>query len=156
MASAEATKAAFDVIKEQAPAAATADKGEIVLATVKGDIHDIGKNIVKMLLENYGYRIYDLGRDVAPEAVVEAVLAHDVRLVGLSALMTTTVRSMERTIALLKERAPQCSVMVGGAVLNPEYARMVGADYYAKDAAESARIAGEFFGRAKEARDGEA
>ena len=156
MASAEATKAAFDVIKEQAPAAATADKGEIVLATVKGDIHDIGKNIVKRLLENYGYRIYDLGRDVAPEAVVEAVLAHDVRLVGLSALMTTTVRSMERTIALLKERAPQCSVMVGGAVLNPEYARMVGADYYAKDAAESARIAGEFFGRAKEARDGEA
>ncbi len=154
MASAEAVKVAFDVVKEQAPAAASTDKGNIVLATVKGDVHDIGKNIVKMLLENYGYRIYDLGRDVSPDAVLDAVVAHDVRLVGLSALMTTTVRSMEETISLLKERAPQCRVMVGGAVLNPEYARMVGADYYAKDAAESARIAGEFFG--KVAPDGQA
>ncbi len=148
MASAEAVKAAFEVIKDRAPAAAACDKGGIVLATVKGDIHDIGKNIVKMLLENYGYRIYDLGRDVAPETVVDTVLRHGVKLVGLSALMTTTVRSMEETIALLRQQAPQCRVMVGGAVLNPEYARMVGADYYAKDAAESARIAAELFGKA--------
>lgn len=157
MASAEAVKAGFDVVRSRQGEAAPTDDGKaIVLATVQGDIHDIGKNIVRMLLENYGYRVIDLGRDVAPERVVQAVREHGAQLVGLSALMTTTVRSMERTIALLKERAPQCRVMVGGAVLNSEYARMVGADYYAKDAAESARIAGEFFGRAKEARDGEA
>ncbi len=147
MASAEAVKAGFDSVRAASPAAATADKGDIVLATVKGDIHDIGKNIVRMLLENYGYRVHDLGRDVEPQAVVDCVRANGVRLVGLSALMTTTVRAMEETIALLHDQAPWCKVMVGGAVLNPEYARMVGADYYGKDAAESARIAGEFFGR---------
>ena len=146
MASAEAAKAGFDVIRSSCPSAA-ADKGDIVLATVKGDIHDIGKNIVKMLLENYGYRVYDLGRDVEPQAVVDAVVRHGVRLVGLSALMTTTVRAMEQTIRLLNEQVPGCKVMVGGAVLNPEYARRVGADFYSKNAAESARIAGEFFGR---------
>ena len=145
MSSAEAVKVGFDVVKACCPAGQAADKGDIVLATVKGDIHDIGKNIVKMLLENYGYRVHDLGRDVPPEAVLECVQKNGVRLVGLSALMTTTVRSMEQTIALLHEKAPGVKVMVGGAVLTPEYAATMGAEYYAKDAAESARIAAGFF-----------
>ncbi len=145
MSSAEAVKVGFDVVKACCPAGQAADKGDIVLATVKGDIHDIGKNIVKMLLENYGYRVHDLGRDVPPEAVLECVQKNGVRLVGLSALMTTTVRSMEQTIALLHEKAPGVKVMVGGAVLTPEYAATMGAEYYAKDAAESARIAADFF-----------
>lgn len=145
MASAEAVKAGFDTIRAHAaPGAFESDK-RIILATVKGDIHDIGKNIVKMLLENYGYRVIDLGRDVSPEAVLDAVREHDVRLVGLSALMTTTVKAMEETIRLLRKEAPECSVFVGGAVLNPEYAELIGADYYGKDAAEAARIAGDFF-----------
>ena len=122
-----------------------ADKGSVAVATVKGDIHDIGKNIVRMLLENYGYRVIDLGRDVPPEEIVETVLRERVRLVGLSALMTTTVKSMQRTITALREAGADCRVMVGGAVLTPEYAKMVGADYYARDAAEAARIAGAFF-----------
>ena len=145
MASAEAVKVGFDTVKACVPAGAAQDKGDIVLATVKGDIHDIGKNIVKMLLENYGYRVHDLGRDVAPEAVLECVQATGARLVGLSALMTTTVRSMEQTVELLHREAPGVKVMVGGAVLTPEYAATMGAEYYAKDAAESARIAGDFF-----------
>ena len=145
MASAEAVKVGFDTVKACVPAGAAQDKGDIVLATVKGDIHDIGKNIVKMLLENYGYRVHDLGRDVAPEAVLECVQATGARLVGLSALMTTTVRSMEQTVELLHREVPDVKVMVGGAVLTPEYAATMGAEYYAKDAAESARIAGEFF-----------
>ena len=145
MASAEAVKVGFDTVKACVPAGAAQDKGDIVLATVKGDIHDIGKNIVKMLLENYGYRVHDLGRDVAPEAVLACVQATGARLVGLSALMTTTVRSMEQTVELLHREAPGVKVMVGGAVLTPEYAATMGAEYYAKDAAESARIAGEFF-----------
>ena len=145
MASAEAVKVGFDTVKACVPAGAAQDKGDIVLATVKGDIHDIGKNIVKMLLENYGYRVHDLGRDVAPEAVLECVRATGARLVGLSALMTTTVRSMEQTVELLHREVPGVKVMVGGAVLTPEYAATMGAEYYAKDAAESARIAGEFF-----------
>lgn len=146
MASAEAVKAGFDTIRAHAePGAFESDK-RIVLATVKGDIHDIGKNIVKMLLENYGYRVIDLGRDVSPEAVLDAVKTYDVQLVGLSALMTTTVKAMEETIRLLRSEAPGCTVFVGGAVLNPEYADMIGADYYGKDAAEAARIAGNFFG----------
>lgn len=146
MASAEAVKAGFDTIRSHAePGAFESDK-RIVLATVKGDIHDIGKNIVKMLLENYGYRVIDLGRDVSPEAVLDAVKTYDVQLVGLSALMTTTVKAMEETIRLLRSEAPGCTVFVGGAVLNPEYADMIGADYYGKDAAEAARIAGDFFG----------
>ena len=145
MASAEAVKVGFDTVKACVPAGAAQDKGDIVLATVKGDIHDIGKNIVKMLLENYGYRVHDLGRDVAPEAVLECVRVTGARLVGLSALMTTTVRSMEQTVELLHREAPGVKVMVGGAVLTPEYAATMGAEYYAKDAAESARIAGEFF-----------
>ena len=122
------------------------NKGKIVLATVKGDIHDIGKNIVKVLLENYGYQVIDLGKDVPYEAVVNAVKEHHVKLVGLSALMTTTLVSMEKTIALLREEGLTCKVMVGGAVLTPEYAKQIGADYYSKDAKMSVDIAREVFG----------
>jgi len=108
---------------------------------VQGDIHDIGKNIVKVLLENYGYQVIDLGKDVPPEAVVEATLRHEVKLVGLSALMTTTVAKMEETIMCLRHAAPMVRIMVGGAVLTPEYAKQMGADYYAKDAMGSVHIA---------------
>ena len=146
MASAEAARAGFDTIKRLMPANEIADKGSIVLATVKGDIHDIGKNIVKMLLDNYGYTVFDLGRDVEPQAVLDEVLKRDIHLVGLSALMTTTVANMEETIKLLHAKAPGVKIIVGGAVLTPEYAEQIGADYYAKDAAESARIAEEVFG----------
>ena len=145
MASAEAARAGFDAIRDTLPAGDVADKGRIALATVKGDIHDIGKNIVKMLLENYGYHVFDLGRDVDPQAVLEAVRSHDIPLVGLSALMTTTVTSMEETIGLLHGEAPGVQIFVGGAVLTPEYAKHIGADFYAKDAAESARIAEQVF-----------
>ena len=146
MASAEAAKAGFTVLREGAADSDVASNGTVVLATVKGDIHDIGKNIVRMLLENYGYDVIDLGRDVEPQVVVDAVVEHHVLLAGLSALMTTTVPAMAETIELLHAQAPWCKVIVGGAVLNPEYAEMVGADYYAKDAAETARIAGEVLG----------
>lgn len=145
MASAETVKVGFDIVKELAPAAEGEGKGRIIVATVKGDIHDIGKNIVKMLLENYGFDVIDLGRDVDPECVVQAVREHDVRLVGLSALMTTTVRGMEETIQVLRDQAPQCRVMVGGAVLNEEYAKMIGSDFYSRDAAGAAVIAQRFF-----------
>ena len=145
MASAEAAKAGFDVIRAQS-ATEDAGKGPIAVATVKGDIHDIGKNIVKMLLENYGYRVIDLGRDVDPQTVLDCVREHGVKIVGLSALMTTTVKGMSETIELLHAEAPDVKIMVGGAVLNEEYAQMVGADFYAKDAAESARYAGEVLG----------
>lgn len=147
MASAEAARAGFDTIRDLMPAGDVADKGKIALATVKGDIHDIGKNIVKMLLENYGYHVYDLGRDVDPQAVLDTVKQHDIPLVGLSALMTTTVTNMEETIALLRREAPGVQVFVGGAVLTPEYAQQIGADFYAKDAAESARIAERIFAK---------
>ena len=150
MASAEAAKAGFEAIKAANVAAegdgAVPSKGKIVICTVHGDIHDIGKNIVRMLLENYGYDVVDLGRDVAPQAVVDAVVADHVKLVGLSALMTTTVPAMAETIELLRKECPWAKVIVGGAVLNPEYAQMVGADYYAKDATETARIAAEVLG----------
>lgn len=146
MASAEAAKAGFDVIRSRSAGDTVADKGSVAVATVKGDIHDIGKNIVRMLLENYGYTVYDLGRDVDPQAVADCVKEHGIKLVGLSALMTTTVRGMEETIALLRKQAPDAKVFVGGAVLTPEYAQMVGADYYAKDAAEAARICAEVLG----------
>ena len=109
----------------------------VVIATVKGDIHDIGKNIVKVILENYSYNVIDLGKDVPPEDVVGAVLANDAKLVGLSALMTTTVVNMEATIKLLREKCPDCKIMVGGAVLTQEYADMIGADFYGKDAMQS-------------------
>ena len=145
MASAEAAKAGFGVVRE-ASRGEVASKGHIALATVKGDIHDIGKNIVKMLLENYGYQVHDLGRDVDSQAFVDEVVRHHIGLAGLSALMTTTVPAMAQTIELLHEQAPWCKVMVGGAVLNPEYARMVGADFYARDASEAARVAEEVLG----------
>ena len=146
MASAEAARVGFDTIKRLMPDGDIEDKGSICIATVKGDIHDIGKNIVKMLLDNYGYTVFDLGRDVDPQVVLDTVLERDIKLVGLSALMTTTVANMEETIELLHEKAPDVKIIVGGAVLTPEYAEQIGADYYAKDAAESARIAEEFFG----------
>lgn len=149
MASAEAAKAGFNTIKEANDAAGVevASKGKVAICTVKGDIHDIGKNIVKMLLENYGYDVIDLGRDVDPQVVVGTVVREHLQVVGLSALMTATVPAMADTIELLRKQAPWCKVIVGGAVLNPEYAKMVGADYYAKDAAESARIVGEILGQ---------
>lgn len=148
--SAETVKIGFDVLKAytNAQAEQASDspvKGRILVATVKGDIHDIGKNIVKMLLENYGYEIIDLGKDVDPKLVVETVLSQNIKLVGLSALMTTTLRFMKETIETLKEAGADCRIMVGGAVLNEEYSDMVGADYYAKDAMESVRIAETLF-----------
>ena len=145
---ASAAQSAFDEIKTAVAhrGGAGASKGRIVLATVKGDVHDIGKNIVKVILENYGFEVIDLGRDVPVETVVETVREKDVHLVGLSALMTTTLKSMEETIAALHAAKLDCKVMVGGAVLTPEYAEKIGADWYAKDAKQSADIAKEFFG----------
>jgi len=119
----------------------TISKGKIVLATVKGDVHDIGKNIVKTILENYGFTVIDLGKDVPIERVVEAAREHKVKLVGLSALMTTTVASMEQTIKALRDAGLDCKVMVGGAVLTEEFAMQIGADFYSKDAKQSADIA---------------
>ncbi len=147
MASAEAVKAGFDVVREHMGDAETAtdDARAIIVATVRGDIHDIGKNIVKMLLENYGYRVIDLGRDVDPNEILRVVKEEGVRLVGLSALMTTTVKAMEETIELIHTEAPGCAVFVGGAVLTPEYAEQIHADHYSKDAADSARFAEEYF-----------
>ena len=141
--SAEAAKAAFAVLKEQMDRSGEVQekRGTVVLATVKGDIHDIGKNIVKVLLENYSFDVIDLGKDVPPEKIVETVLEKQIRLVGLSALMTTTVVSMEETIRQLRDQAPECRVMVGGAVLNQEYADMIGADFYGKDAMQSVHYA---------------
>ena len=124
----------------------TVNKGEIVIATVKGDVHDIGKNIVKVLLENYGYNVIDLGKDVEYQAVVDAVKKYNAKLVGLSALMTTTLVSMENTIKLLRENNLDCQVMVGGAVLTPDYAKQIGADFYSKDAKESVDIAKKVLG----------
>lgn len=167
MASAEAVKAGFDVIRAHQDATGTVpggaatgapderegalsslpgDNRAIVVATVEGDIHDIGKNIVKMLLENYGFPVIDLGRDVTPQAIVDAARASGARFIGLSALMTTTVGAMERTIQLVRQQLPQAAVMVGGAVITQEFADQIGADFYAKDAAESTRIATRFFG----------
>ena len=141
--SAEAAKAAFEVIKNaMAGSGETQEKkGTIILATVKGDIHDIGKNIVKVLLENYSYDVIDLGKDVPPETVVEEAVSRHVPLVGLSALMTTTVPSMDETIKQLRESAPWVKVMVGGAVLTQEYADTIGADAYCKDAMASVHYA---------------
>ena len=145
--SAESAKSAFAVLKERMDQSGEVQekKGKVILATVKGDIHDIGKNIVKVLLENYSFDVIDLGKDVPPEKVVETVLEQDIHLVGLSALMTTTVVSMEETIRQLREKAPDCLVMVGGAVLNQEYADMIGADFYGKDAMQSVHYAQKVF-----------
>ena len=137
--SADSAKIAFGVLKDRlgGEEGQAKKKEPVILATVKGDIHDIGKNIVKVLLENYGFDVIDLGKDVAPETIVETALKRQVNLVGLSALMTTTVVSMEQTIRLLREKKPDCKVMVGGAVLNQEYADSIGADFYGKDAMQS-------------------
>ena len=139
--SAEAAKSAFEKIKEATPNSKGADKCTFVIATVKGDIHDIGKNIVKLLLENYGFKTVDLGKDVEPEKVLAEVTRLKAPLAGLSALMTTTVPAMEETIRLLKEKAPWCKIVVGGAVLTKEYADAIGADKYAADAMETVRYA---------------
>ncbi len=146
--SAGVTQEAFEVLKNEMAKKNndTIDKGKIVIATVKGDVHDIGKNIVKVLLENYGYTVIDLGKDVEYEAVVNAIKDNKCRLVGLSALMTTTLGSMAETIKLIKKNAPYCKIMVGGAVLTPDYAKTIGADYYSKDAKRSVDIAKEVLG----------
>lgn len=143
--SADAASRAFEVIKNaiRSKGGESVKKGTVVLATVKGDIHDIGKNIVKVILENYGFEVIDLGKDVPPEKVLATVLENNLKLCGLSALMTSTVPAMEETIKLLNEKAPDCKVVVGGAVLTQEYADMIGADKYAKDAMETVRYAAE-------------
>jgi 5-methyltetrahydrofolate--homocysteine methyltransferase len=140
--SAKAATSAFDVIKSSIAESGASEnkKGKIILATVKGDVHDIGKNIVKVLLENYGYDVIDLGKDVSPEDIVERAKSDEVKLVGLSALMTTTVPNMSQTIALLRSEH-NCRVMVGGAVLTADYAKEIGADFYCKDAMASVRCA---------------
>lgn len=146
--SAGVAQAAFEEIKKHMVHSneTPVSKGKIVLATVKGDIHDIGKNIVKVLLENYGYTVIDLGKDVEYQAVVDAVKEHQAKLVGLSALMTTTLVSMEKTIALIHENQLDCKIVVGGAVLTPEYAKQIHADFYAKDAKETVDIAKQIIG----------
>ena len=146
--SADSAKAAFDEINAHMIVSGNAQvKGDkIVIATVESDIHDIGKNIVKVLLQNYGFDVMDLGKDVKCEAVLKAVQKNDVKLVGLSALMTTTVPNMEKTIKLIHDNT-DAKVFVGGAVLTRDYANMINADWYAKDAMESVRIAQEFFGK---------
>lgn len=138
--SAQAAKEAFEAIKSAIPSGEN-KKGKVIIATVKGDVHDIGKNIVKVLLENYGYEVTDLGKDVAPETIVDAVKSSGAKLVGLSALMTTTVPAMEETIKLLRKSVPDCKVMVGGAVMTKEYAEMIDADCYGNDAMSSVRYA---------------
>ena len=142
---AEAAKGAFGVIRSRMGEGEGMSRGKVVLATVQGDVHDIGKNIVKALLENYRFKVIDLGKDVAPEDIVKAAEEQDAGLVGLSALMTTTVPSMQRTVELLKERMPRCKVMCGGAVLTADYAGEIGAHYYAKDAMAGVRCAMEVY-----------
>ena len=146
--SAEAASHAFEQIKKKIPASSGQEHGKqrkVILATVKGDIHDIGKNIVKVLLESYGFTVIDLGRDVPPEEICAAVRREQCYLVGLSALMTTTVPSMAETIRQLREMHLNVKVMVGGAVLNEEYAQMIGADKYSPDAMGSVRYAEDFY-----------
>ncbi|MBQ1351503.1 MAG: dihydropteroate synthase, partial [Oscillospiraceae bacterium] len=148
IAAAAAAQEGFDVVRTALSQGNTTpiEKGKIIVATVKGDIHDIGKNITKVILSNYGYQVIDLGRDVPPEQVVEAAINNQAPLVGLSALMTTTLASMEKTIAALRESGHPCQVFVGGAVLTPEYAKTIGADYYAKDAKRAVDIAKKVLG----------
>ncbi|MGF7184007.1 5-methyltetrahydrofolate--homocysteine methyltransferase [Desulfitispora alkaliphila] len=144
--SAEAVKKGLEVIKMKAlQDLNSSNKEKILLATVQGDIHDIGKNIAKMLLENYGFNVIDLGKDVPIETIVEKAMEHDVKLIGLSALMTTTVRNMEITIKALKKKMPNCKIMVGGAVLTPQYAQTIGADFYAADGQAGIKIAKEVY-----------
>lgn len=139
--SAEAASSAFEVIKAALPRERKLGKCRVVIATVKGDVHDIGKNIVRLILENYGYEVTDLGKDVAPERIADAVVSLNADILGLSALMTTTLPAMESTVRLVKERMPSCKIMVGGAVLTEEYARSIGADFYGRDAMESVKFA---------------
>ena len=146
IAAAESAKGCFAQIKALLPEGKT-ERGKIVLATVKGDMHDIGKNIVKTVLENYGYTVLDLGKNVPPEKIAETCKAENIALCGLSALMTTTVVCMEETIRLLRKECPACRVMVGGAVLNADYAKKIGADFYCKDANASVKAAQEVFGK---------
>jgi 5-methyltetrahydrofolate--homocysteine methyltransferase len=143
VAAAQAAQSAFEQIEQAMSASGQAreSSGKLALATVEGDVHDIGKNIVRVLLNSYGFEVIDLGRNVSPEKVLEAVRMHDLRVVGLSALMTTTVPAMERTISLLRCEAPSCRVMVGGAVLTEEMAASIGADGYAADAMGAVRMA---------------
>ena len=143
--SADAAKAAFEVVKESMKGEESAVKGRVILATVKGDIHDIGKNIVKVMLENYSYEVLDLGKDVPPEVIVDTAIRENIRVVGLSALMTTTVVSMEETIKLLRVKKPDTKVVVGGAVMTQEYADAIGADCYAKDAMDTVRYVSSIF-----------
>lgn len=147
--SAEAAKAAFEIIKENSSEKSGTIKCDFVIATVHGDIHDIGKNIVKLLLENYGFNVIDLGKDVPPETIADEVVKRRAPLCGLSALMTTTVPAMEKTVGLVKRLAPWCKVIVGGAVLTEEYADKMGADKYAKDAMETVRYADKIFNELK-------
>ena len=147
---AESAKLCFAEVKKLLKAGDSASKGEIVLATVKGDIHDIGKNIVKTVLENYGYTVIDLGKNVPPEEIAATCKRNHIKLCGLSALMTTTVPSMEETIRLLRAECPDCKIMVGGAVLNADYAKKIGADWYCKDANADVKIAQYLFEGAKE------
>ena len=144
--SADSAAGAFEKVKEKLPAS-DEDRGRmVILATVQGDVHDIGKNIVKVLLQSYGFYVMDLGKDVAPETIRDAALENGCKLVGLSALITTTVPAMEETIKLIREADPAIKVMVGGAVLTQEYADKIGADRYSPDAMDAVRYAEEFYG----------
>ena len=150
MMSADSASRAFDALKEKMTATedSSKEKQKIILATVKGDVHDIGKNIVKVLLENYGYNVFDLGKDVDYDVILDTIKKENVYLVGLSALMTTTVDNMQETIRLIREKISQeVKIMVGGAVLTKAYAEKIGADRYCKDAMESVRYAKEVFGQ---------
>jgi 5-methyltetrahydrofolate--homocysteine methyltransferase len=144
--SAEAAKEAFAVLKDYLPAAETSGEPQILLATVKGDIHDIGKNIVKVLLESYRFRVLDLGKDVAPETIVETAREKNIPVVGLSALMTTTAPAMAETIRRVKEAGLDCKVVVGGAVITQDYADSIGAHHYAPDAMDTVHYAQAIFG----------
>ena len=141
---AKTAQRAFDVVKDKIAESGQegTSRGTIIIATVKGDVHDIGKNIAKVVLDNYGYEIIDLGKDVGPEAIVDKTVETGARLVGLSALMTTTLPNMEKTVKMIKEKVPECYIMAGGAVVTEEYARMIGADFYVPDAQASAKAAG--------------
>ena len=145
---ASAACAGFDLVRDRirATGGETVSKGKILLATVEGDIHDIGKNSVKVLWENFGFEVIDLGRDVPVQTVVDTAIKENIYLIGLSALMTTTVVSMKKTIEALRASGHPCKIMVGGAVLTPEYAKEIGADYYSADAKESADIAKKVLG----------
>jgi 5-methyltetrahydrofolate--homocysteine methyltransferase len=148
LSAAQAAQAAFEEIRGSLlkKGGQSADRGELIMATVQGDIHDIGKNIVITVLENYGYRVWDLGKDVPPETIVREAREKGIRLVGLSALMTTTLPAMAETVRQLKELPDPPTVMVGGAVVTAEYARSIGADYYARDVRESVKITQAVFG----------